>query len=145
MGPWRVMPPEKAAEDGFHDRSFTNKKQAVDYQKQVKSRFPDEPCCLVHTGRYFDALGRSSDRRNNRYCCPPWVLFLRRAAHHRLRKLKKWCPCRPREDREMLRPTRLDRSQREKIRLPCRNDSGGFGGQMSFFAPGFAIAALSFR
>jgi hypothetical protein len=61
--PWRVMPPAEAAVDGFHDRSFSNKKQAVEYQKQVKGRFPDEPCCLIHTGRYFDALGRSYDRR----------------------------------------------------------------------------------
>jgi hypothetical protein len=57
--PWRVMPPEQAAEQGFFDRSFSNKKTALEYQKQVKSRFPGEPCCLIHTGRYFDALGRA--------------------------------------------------------------------------------------
>jgi hypothetical protein len=61
--PWRVMPPEEAAAEGFFDRSFGNKKQAVAFQKQVKNRFPDEPCCLIHTGRYFDALGRAYDNR----------------------------------------------------------------------------------
>jgi hypothetical protein len=61
--PWRVMPPEQAAEGGFFDRSFSNKKQALAYQKLVKSQYPEEPCCLVHTGRYFDVLGRAYDSR----------------------------------------------------------------------------------
>jgi len=52
------MPPEGASDDGLFDRSFENKKKAVAYQKKVKARFPDEPCCLIDTGRWYDALGR---------------------------------------------------------------------------------------
>ena len=55
---WRVMPPEGAAQQGFFDRSFENKEKALHYQKKVKARFPTEPCCLLDTGRWYDALGR---------------------------------------------------------------------------------------
>ena len=55
---WRVMPPDGAAEQGFQDRSFENKKQALAYQKRVKARFPDAACCLLDTGRWYDSLGR---------------------------------------------------------------------------------------
>lgn len=55
---WRVMPPEGAAEHGFLDRSFESKKKAVAYQKQVKARFSNEPCCLIDTGRWYDSHGR---------------------------------------------------------------------------------------
>ena len=55
---WRVMPPEQAAQHGFLDRSFENKKQAVEYQRRVIARFPDEPCCLLDTGRWYDSHGR---------------------------------------------------------------------------------------
>ena len=55
---WRVMPPEGASEQGFFDRSFENNKEAVAYQKQVKAKFPDAPCCLIDMGRWHDSLGR---------------------------------------------------------------------------------------
>jgi hypothetical protein len=55
---WRIMPPEGASEQGFFDRSFENKKKAVAYQKLVKARFPNAPCCLIDTGKWFDSLGR---------------------------------------------------------------------------------------
>jgi len=55
---WRVMPPDGASDLGLFDRSFQNKKQAVAYQKQVKARFPNEPCCLIDTGRWHDSFGR---------------------------------------------------------------------------------------
>ena len=55
---WRIMPPEGAAEQGFFDRSFENKKKAVAYQKQVKAAFPTAPCCLINMGRWHDSLGR---------------------------------------------------------------------------------------
>ena len=55
---WRVMPPDGASEHGLFDRSFENKTKAVAYQKQVKARFPDEPCCLIDTGRWHDSFGR---------------------------------------------------------------------------------------
>jgi hypothetical protein len=55
---WRIMPPEGASEQGFFDRSFENKKKAVAYQKQVKAKFPNDPCCLIDTGRWYDSLGR---------------------------------------------------------------------------------------
>jgi hypothetical protein len=55
---WRVMPPDGASEHGLFDRSFENKKQALAYQKQVKARFPDEPCCLIDMGRWHDSFGR---------------------------------------------------------------------------------------
>ncbi len=55
---WRVMPPDHASEQGFFDRSFENKKKAVAYQKQVKARFPDHPCCLIDMGRWYDSMGR---------------------------------------------------------------------------------------
>jgi hypothetical protein len=53
---WRVMPPEGA--EGLFDHSFENKKAALAYQKKVKARYPDQPCCLVDLGRWHDALGR---------------------------------------------------------------------------------------
>lgn len=56
---WRVMPPENASEHGFFDRSFETKKQALAYQKRVKSRFPNEPCSLLDTGRWLDSFGRA--------------------------------------------------------------------------------------
>jgi hypothetical protein len=52
------MPPEGAAEQGFFDRSFENKKKAVEYQKRVKAKFPEAPCALVDLGRWTDSLGR---------------------------------------------------------------------------------------
>ncbi len=52
------MPPEEARKAGFHDRSFENKKKAVAYQKQVKRKFPNLPCCLIDTGRWYDSMGR---------------------------------------------------------------------------------------
>ena len=55
---WRVMPPDGAAEAGFFDRSFETKKKALVYQKRVKARFPDHPCCLLDTGRWYDSFGR---------------------------------------------------------------------------------------
>lgn len=55
---WRIMPPEEAAEQGFFDRSFENKKQAVAYQKQVKAKFPNSPCSIIDMGRWFDSFGR---------------------------------------------------------------------------------------
>lgn len=55
---WRVMPPDGAAAEGFYDRSFETKKKAVAYQKKVKAKFPDEPCCLIDTGRWYDSMGR---------------------------------------------------------------------------------------
>ncbi len=56
---WRVMPPDGAAQEGFFDRSFETKKKAVAYQKQVKAKFPEAPCCLLDTGRWFDSSGKS--------------------------------------------------------------------------------------
>ena len=52
------MPPEGAAEQGFFDRSFENKKQALEYQRRVKAKFPDAPCALVDLGRWHDSFGR---------------------------------------------------------------------------------------
>ena len=52
------MPPEGAAEQGYFDRSFTTKKEAIAYQKKVKAKFPDRPCCLVDLGRWTDSFGR---------------------------------------------------------------------------------------
>jgi hypothetical protein len=52
------MPPEGASAQGYYDRSFENKKKAVKYQKQVKAKFPDAPCCLIDLGRWYDSLGR---------------------------------------------------------------------------------------
>jgi hypothetical protein len=54
---WRVMPPDGAYEHGFFDRSFSNKKEAVAYQKRVKETFPNQPCSLLDTGRWFDSYG----------------------------------------------------------------------------------------
>lgn len=54
---WRVMPPDGAAEQGLFDHSFGNKKEAVAYQKKVKAKFPNQPCALVDTGRWYDSLG----------------------------------------------------------------------------------------
>lgn len=55
---WRVMPPDGAAQEGFFDRSFETKKEAVAYQKKVKAKFPEEACCLLDTGRWFDSSGK---------------------------------------------------------------------------------------
>lgn len=55
---WRIMPPDHASEHGFFDRSFESKKPALKYQKEVKARFPNEPCCLIDTGRWLDSFGR---------------------------------------------------------------------------------------
>ncbi len=54
---WRVMPPDGAAEQGFFDHSFGKKKEALAYQKKVKAKFPNEPCALVDTGRWYDSFG----------------------------------------------------------------------------------------
>jgi hypothetical protein len=53
------MPPDEAVKEGYHDRSFENKKKALKYQKLVKTKFPDQPCCLIDTGRWYDSLGRT--------------------------------------------------------------------------------------
>ena len=58
---WRVMPPDGASKDGFYDRSFSNKPDAVAYQKRVKAKYPGEPVCLIDTGRWYDSLGRMID------------------------------------------------------------------------------------
>jgi hypothetical protein len=50
---WRIMPPEGASELGFFDRSFENKKQAVEYQKRVKATFPHAPVCIIDMGRWM--------------------------------------------------------------------------------------------
>ena len=55
---WRVMPPDGAAQEGFFDRSFETKKEALAYQKKVKTKFPEEACCLLDTGRWFDSSGK---------------------------------------------------------------------------------------
>ncbi len=55
---WRVMPPDEAVRQGFLDRCFENKKKAVTYQKRVKARWPNQPCCLVDLGRWHDSMGR---------------------------------------------------------------------------------------
>jgi hypothetical protein len=55
---WRVMPPDKAAQHGYFDRSFENKKKALHYQKRVKAKFHGQPCCLIDTGRWYDSFGR---------------------------------------------------------------------------------------
>ena len=52
------MPPEGAVEHGFFDHSFTRKKEAVAFQKKVKAKFPQAPCCLVDLGRWMDSFGR---------------------------------------------------------------------------------------
>lgn len=44
--PWRVMPCDAAQREGLFDKGFGNKRKALEYQKEVKSRFPDEPCAL---------------------------------------------------------------------------------------------------
>jgi hypothetical protein len=54
---WRVMPPVRAVAEGYFNRSFGNKAKAFAYQKLVKTLFPDEPCALCDTGRYYDAHG----------------------------------------------------------------------------------------
>jgi len=56
---WRVMPPDGAAEQGLLDRSFGKKKDAIAYQRKVKAKFPDQPCCLIDTGQWYDALGHT--------------------------------------------------------------------------------------
>ncbi len=55
---WRILPPEAATKQGFFDKSFENKAKALKYQKDVKRRFPNEPCCLIDTGRWYDSFGR---------------------------------------------------------------------------------------
>ncbi len=55
---WRILPPEGAIKEGFLDKSFENKAKALKYQKQVKRRLPNEPCCLIDTGRRYDSFGR---------------------------------------------------------------------------------------
>jgi len=47
---WRIMPPERASEQGFFDHSFENKKKALDYQKRVNRRMELELCAswVVH-------------------------------------------------------------------------------------------------
>jgi hypothetical protein len=52
------MPPEGAADQGFFDRSFENKKKAVEYQKRVKAKFPSAPVCIIDLGRWMDSFGR---------------------------------------------------------------------------------------
>ena len=56
---WRVMPPEHASQHGFFDRSFETKPKALAYQKRVKAKFPDHPCCLIDQGRWHDSFGRT--------------------------------------------------------------------------------------
>ena len=51
------MPPEQASQHGFFDHSFCNKKEAMAYQKKVKAKFPDQPCSLIDTGRWYDSFG----------------------------------------------------------------------------------------
>jgi hypothetical protein len=53
-----VIPPDGASAHGFFDRSFETKEKALAYQKRVKARFPDEACCLIDTGRWYDSFGR---------------------------------------------------------------------------------------
>ena len=55
---FRVIQPDRAGQHGLFDRSFGNKRAALAYQKKVKTLYPDQPCCLIDTGRWFDALGR---------------------------------------------------------------------------------------
>ena len=55
---WRIMPPDGAEQHGFFDRSFGNKQDAVAYQKRVKAKYPQAPCCLIDTGRWYDSMGR---------------------------------------------------------------------------------------
>lgn len=54
---WRVMPPEKAEAEGYFTRGFGNKVKALAYQRLIKTLYPDEPCSLCDTGRYYDAHG----------------------------------------------------------------------------------------
>ena len=54
---WRVMPPDAAVEQGYYNRGFGNKQKALAYQKLIKTLFPDDPCALCDTGRYYDMLG----------------------------------------------------------------------------------------
>jgi hypothetical protein len=30
----------------------------VEYQKRVKAKFSEQPCCLIDTGRWHDSFGR---------------------------------------------------------------------------------------
>ena len=52
------MPPDHAAEHGFFDRSFENKKKAVAYQKQVKAKFPEG---------WYDRLAKAFDKYLDAY------------------------------------------------------------------------------
>ena len=55
---WRVMPPDEAVKQGWLDKAFENKAKALNYQKEVKRRFPNQPCCFLDTGRWYDSMGR---------------------------------------------------------------------------------------
>jgi hypothetical protein len=55
---WRIRAPDEAVKEGFFDRSFENKKKALENQKRVKAKFPNAPCCLIDTGKWFDSFGR---------------------------------------------------------------------------------------
>ena len=52
------MPPEKAETEGYFTRGFGNKVKALAYQKLIRTLYPEEPCSLCDTGRYYDAEGR---------------------------------------------------------------------------------------
>ena len=57
--PWRVLPCEAAAAEDYYSKGFGSKVKALAYQKQIKKLFPNEPCAVVSTRRYFDSHGRS--------------------------------------------------------------------------------------
>ena len=61
---WRVMPSEKAVNEGYFDRGFGNKAKALAYQKLIKTLFPDDVCGLCDTGRYYDAFGHIYSTKN---------------------------------------------------------------------------------
>jgi hypothetical protein len=52
------MPPDEAVKQGWLDKAFENKAKALNYQKEVKRRFPNQPCCFLDTGRWYDSMGR---------------------------------------------------------------------------------------
>jgi len=60
---WRVMPPEKAEAEGYFTRGFGNKAKALAYQKLIKTLYPDEPCALCDTGRYYDTKDHIYDTK----------------------------------------------------------------------------------
>jgi hypothetical protein len=41
------MPPDEAVKQGWLDKAFENKAKALNYQKEVKRRFPNQPCCFL--------------------------------------------------------------------------------------------------